>query len=892
MPEEVTNPTSPGTDEVPPEEEIELDKTRMDIDVTGGGAKHEVTKTDIRVEGEEAPKSPKKSRLKFKLNIRLKWPAWFSVGPLLPYLGKGAIVFVGLPLILFLGAVMAQLLTTSSVDPNYFSLFTFKAPATFLNQLWIAIILVEIILLFLLVRGLVILKIALSLFLLFSLAGFVSNMAAEIPLESSWHGTGYLSGIPYYFQPAILTGQFIFPIYSLLLLGLLFIKSIWRGRLVAFLNLLIVLEMTALGTLILRANGVPNLATFFMGGHKPVASASLIDTAGGMTLELMTRSFEANQGSDAKEHYLMNLKPHSPSKFILEATRLGGGAVYFLEKRDFILKINGKKMDRWNLGFSKSGKDKEKYLVSVPVESIPKKEEVRIAIAQHAREYQSGEFLIFTVAGGGLSLPVSFQVKIDSQTVSEGDIKGGEGEFHIPLSQILAGDHEVVIEVTDAREKVTRLNQPIQLLVNPEVKIISPLSGDAFDSQLTVMTRITKPLPEEEYGVQFYIDDQLMAQKQGPPYQAFLDTKALNTGAHTLKVSATPAAPDSSSPPLTSTLSLTKGEYPRLDFVHPTLGEYLSFETAVEVAALAPFSLVELFLGDQKIHEWKSPPYTHAWKTSGIPPGNYILGAKGKTESGVQSSDWVEVVTGRGSLKIIPPKGKFDKVALILDGSVSMLETLDGKSKWFWAKQYLSAPYREEIILSGGKNYFSHHDCEDAEWILPRALEKRNPRGVFSAGKSVALALGKEIKKIILLTDGEGSCPVRFSPAFEKKIRDSKVKIDVILMGNVADSQTVNLKKLASLSGGMVVKANFGEKVAKLVDQSFTFQYQLFEKGRQVFAGPLDGAPQELRPGIYSLEITSDLSSAPFNVNVRQGQETVVELGVENGALVAREKQQ
>ena len=151
-----------------------------------------------------------------------------------------------------------------------------------------------------------------------------------------------------------------------------------------------------------------------------------------------------------------------------------------------------------------------------------------------------------------------------------------------------------------------------------------------------------------------------------------------------------------SAAPRVSEVTLQKKEVPGIDFVSPPFGKFLGARETVEVVPSreGAYRSLELFVDENLLQSFDSPPFVTAWNTEDLPPGTHLLVARAKSGEGVAVSDWVLVGTGEGGLRVradlrdssasVP-----ERVVFIIDASISQLDVWGSKSKWEWEKEAL-----------------------------------------------------------------------------------------------------------------------------------------------------------------------------------------------------------
>ncbi|MDO8519307.1 MAG: Ig-like domain-containing protein [Deltaproteobacteria bacterium] len=869
--------TAPETEANADEAEVLLDKTRMDMDLSGS-IKEEPTSddggTDIRIDSGFTPKpkisiserlsplfgifrsvkipklGPLFSRLgmvvlglpffyllvgcvlfAFKNEAPAKWillaaSALAAILSLITLLvGKGGPSFLVFPITALLSFAGAHLLLFSGNDPLFFTLLG-RPPAEVMSEFWAALFILQMLLILVAYPGKWIGKGLLSFLALAAAAYFILGDSPDL--------ANLLASFPPEAEPGfVIMNVYLTLLFLVSFLWFFFSKSPrkrWVGA-----NLFILLLASLVGQAALHQSRLPNALSFIIPSELPVGSAILITEGDNpVTLRVETKNFKTNFARDDRERARFSLAA-AKDKFLLKASRAD----------DSFLNLTGSDLKVWANGHSikcKMSKGKKGYLLTLL--SSPKP-----------------------------PLPEENNLKTDEPSVAA---------------------------------KI------------PGLEVLSPSPGDSFSGSLPVAVNLSPPEGKMPGTVRFFIDDVEKEVKDSPPYQVALDTAELSTGNHTLKVSALLQNPSDLAvlpEEMTQSVPVTKGEHPQAFFVRPTLGEFLSQKTPVEISVAAdpqgglPAS-IELLLKETKIHEWTAPPYTFEWDTSALTSGEYFLRLKSKTAAGVQTSDWVSVLTGQGGIKINAPAGdrQYDKVVFIIDASVSLEDLWGEKTKWEWVKGlFLGGKSVSQlrgsqmgIVLGGNKVYHQHADCRDADWGfllgpynskgIKGAFKESAPRGVFPLFASLSKALEAKPKKIIVVADGADSCAGKIPQTLASKIRREEILVDVVTLGALNPKDEKVLKELAETGGGHYLAVSSGEELEEEVQKALSFHFQLLDGEKVVLEEGLTGAFHSLKPGNYTLKVSMDPPLPPQTITLRHQMTTTVKLELVGGKATAKEE--
>lgn len=955
MAEDPKNPpekTENTASNVAPEEEVLLDKTRMDMDISAS-FKEDPTSgdggTDIRVNSglHSKPKPPLFSGLTAGLKTlinslaravgKIKAPTsmvsflsrlgivlaalplfyllgqstlfafknqfssqWILLGVLalavlfsvVALLLRWAVAFIiAFPLISILGLLTAHFLLYPGTDPLFFTLIG-HPPSLVANEIWAAFFGVEILCFLLAYPGNWFAK-GLFAFLLAGAAGnFLFNIFSKVPLEASWAGVRFLARLPLLAEPGYLTLVGLLPFLFLASLLWLIFSSTQKGWISA--NLIVLLVAVFLGQVLLQKNRLPNLIGLISPPPLPAASAVLKGEGAGF-IQVSTKNFKAQALHDDWDRARFTLSA-AKDKYLLTATNADGFPL-LLKPSDLSVTVGGNPV-KWKMLGNKKG-----YLISLfsqPAPTLP----FAITVPEK-KEYAPTEQIQF-VLPPDTDLDF-YEISVDGHSEGRKEPDGKLASLEVSLAGLTPGNHSVEVSATDQLGNLSRASLAFTLVVKPGLQIQTPQTGDSFSDSLPVALDLSVPAPLSAGAVHFLIDEQEVGMKDSPPYQAALDTTGLAVGNHVLKVSvslANPADPAVAPQEFFQSVPIVKGDHPQAFFVRPTLGEFLAQKTPVEISVAADSkgalpTAIELWLNETKIHDWSAPPYTFDWDTSGLASGEYVLKLKAKTADGVQTSDWVKVLTGEGNFQINSQSGDlhYQKVVFILDASISESDLWGTKPKWEWLQGLFSATQVSSelkgaevgVILSGDQVFYQHADCRDVHWVMPMgpansrsiraAMKKAAPKGVFSLFTAVDQALAAHPKKIIVLADGADACTGKIPAATAAKIKREEVSLDVLTLGKISADEEKVLQELAETGGGEMKTVSNGGALDDTVADALAFNFKVMEGDKTVLKGPVDDSPHPLRPGTYQLKISMDPPMPEKSIAIRHGATTTIDLG-------------
>lgn len=463
----------------------------------------------------------------------------------------------------------------------------------------------------------------------------------------------------------------------------------------------------------------------------------------------------------------------------------------------------------------------------------------------------------------------------------------GNGPYQLSFSP-------VVPEITESTTQADLIPEEEFL---PRVE--QPVQGDAFfDSLRIVVTGLGEGAGE--HAVEILLDQNVVGTLTHPPYEMLLATGALAAGSHVLEIRA-----NGFSTPFAATLHLTKSPAAAINFIYPSVGEFVTGEVPVTLDATPAeaFSKVELWLKDKILHSWDKPPYTWNWSTLDLKAGSYDLVARASQADGQQVSAWVRVVLGEGALRVPGPGTrlgrdlKLSNVVFILDVSNSMQDFWESRSKWEGLRDaVISTDGVQGFLLMGAASHRALHDCRDLTWIdagekkFKNKLKNFLPRGISPLYAALEEALGKKPQKIIVLTDGEDSCEAHLPKTLATRMQGTTIPIDVITWGEAAASLVKNLQPLVVEHGGGFYTVNSAEDLAKFVQHAMIPAYELKIADRTILRAPAAGEPQTVRPGIYSLRMPLNPPLEVQDIQIDDGWLTTLDLEKEGDQWIVNQE--
>jgi len=758
-------------------------------------------------------------------------PSWFAGGPLLAFLS-----------ILGLQVFLEQwpLLPFQNIIGGWFSITG--------NFFWICFGVLQLLLVCFVYPRSLILKILLSLIPLYGVIALVYAQFFKIPLEMTWFGFLLFEKIPWYVQPSFLLVQgwpFFFALFSLFYL--IFGRKTGKGSWVLQ-HLLLLLIVGNMGSLLCFHNRLPGPLTFLL--KQPIQIGTVSRQEKGNLIQIQVGPFEEGKYRDDWNRYDLEListrlksegKTSDPPKkpdeksdkvsqqeilaYSLYVQKDGGVPVYRLHESDMKLWFNGQEILDWSL--------EEKITPSAAPSS-------RFAFYQ-----------------------ISFK---------KPNIK--------PL-EIMAPKEDSV----EMKKKIPATPKGVYW--------DSPQEGDAFDSQVALLVSLEGIDAEEVASISVSLDDHEVLHQNifdAPPW--IIPTSDVGLGVHSFLMKITDAAGKII---FEKKVSLYKRSFIPIALTSPMVGSYVGRSTLVDLdmpmEATSLYSKgVQVLVDGRPLQTIAAPPFAWTWDKADLGAGSHLITVLASGEEGVQTSVSTRVYAGEGTLRFDGMKniGVFPgKTVLILDASTSMQDDWLDKSKWESLRRLITS----RGVLSGLKKSdmgvvltsTGNENCESAEWLLPVTpqadkkmdftLRKIKPRGFSSLWNAFEKAIGENPQRVILFADGGDSCQVDISEKVTAALKEKKILLDIILLGEVAPSVIDQFQKLATLVGGQVLVEKDIKVLEKKLEGLLNPHYQVFAGERMLFEGNLSEDSLSLLPGDYFFQISSqpDLK-IPFTIT--HGQET------------------
>jgi hypothetical protein len=752
------------------------------------------------------------------------------------------------------------------------------------------------------------------------LLGLALIISSGKPLAASWQGVSFFKILPFYLRPMFVGLHLFLPLFFLVSLISLFLArdSTERGWII--LNTCLLFFSSAVGLGLLQEGRVPNVLSLIVQPQLKAGAVSF--DVDGRSMVLRTANDFQKDMDDGEDRYKLSVSRISqPSaaqqEYSLEVKDVSDLPIYYLEKNDFVLLSEGKKVEGWNLKDapeSKQTRNKQGALYSLTFGNEPRS--LNFAFGEPKPEYSAHDKIKFSLKENSPEAH-SYIITIDDQKILEKEITEGQKEFFWSPAGISAGKHVLKIEMISADGKSFAQTQEINVKEVPALQVLAPLAGDYFSDTLRVYAQLFLPEGEVPSRLKFLIDDQEIDQKNEPPFEMVLNTASLIPGNHVLKVIAeVPIAGADSPKEYSQLLSLIKGPHPIVSLIRPGFGEFVNADTPVEVSVEGEegYDQLDFLVDDKPVLKWTQAPYFTTWDTTSLEEGSHVVTIKGSAEGGMQSSDTVVVSTGTGKIKVLAgvpgdPNSapsptasnatssivRFEQVVFVLDASNSEADEWNGRIKWDWQRDLLSLPKvtaqlsgsKVGVVVMGAGSSFSKRDCKDAKWALDSgtfdsqkavtAFSKVKPKGISALFAALKLALEAKPQKIVVLTDDADTCSASIPADLKAMLQESEASLDILPLDSISQRKLMLLADIAKAGKGSVIPITSTSVLEEKFLGSLTPVYQVIHKDQIMLAHPIDGKELPLLPGTYIFKVSS-LALPEQEINVRNGLMTIIYL--------------
>lgn len=334
---------------------------------------------------------------------------------------------------------------------------------------------------------------------------------------------------------------------------------------------------------------------------------------------------------------------------------------------------------------------------------------------------------------------------------------------------------------------------------------------------------------------------------------------------------------------------------------------------AVESNSTTPVTRVEFYVDDALLCLDEDAPYECVWDAPS-PPVPHKLKAIGHNTAGRSGEAvlFTAPLEGDGTIQVrlapdaerpVPPN-----IEIVLDGSGSMMEQFEGKTRIDVAREVLQVLFDElpddvnvALRAYGHQHYYKEGVCDDTELLVPlgpidRAglmaqINALNPQGKTLIGYTLRqiegdLAGAEGQSVVVLISDGEETCgtdPCKAADELAAKGLDLQAHV----VGYAVDDPAIagQLACIAQVTGGTYLPAGSAEELVAALREAVTVEYAVYDRdGVEVARGVVDGPAITVPAGTYRVEVLTRTPLAAEGVLVRGDQLTTLEVAAD-GAL-------
>lgn len=744
--------------------------------------------------------------------------------------------------------------------------------------------------------------ICLVLFLL-CLTPFVINHFESVRMETAFFGTPLTDFIPgYFFQPQNLVLSVLVP----LILIFFFVRSfggatyshdfISRGfaRSFTFLFLIVVIANFSL----MQKNRVFHVLNFFMPQKLDVGDVEI--QALNQSFRIETSNFKQLAGDDRSPRYFMTLKPVKKNgQYLLQVVDQYDFPVKNLVKDDFVVFADNKPLKTFKFEEDKSLNLKRgHYILEVALTEKPS----LISWDTKRTEYNDTDKIIFELQD------VS---KVKAMVIQEKDEKLLDMEFpreksvEFPLSYFNPGKHLLEISLYDATDsEIFRKNLEIHVVSKSDFTILSPLDSDVLRNSAAFVVLPKSLQPSSITTSIFLVNGETVYEGLGAVLFYNLDLSRFTDGP--LMVGAKFISGDKE---FYHEVQIKKQtNVPKLLIHEPKMGIFSERQTDVafgldegsgKIAGVKVLINGEEFK-DFEIKDQKFTVPVFRWAQSEI-----YLAVQATLESGIKVSDWVQINKGSGVLDLGFDLKSLDflnykKVGLILDASISNLDSWQGKGKWKSLKKLITEPPVESkireldpgIFVLGARKPFYYKDCSDHEElmksdqynlsILKRKLNEINPLGVSPLYQALKKLDKTNPDKIFVFADSVGECDAA-------KLGKLGSVVSFFILGDIPANDKTKFQKIADQTSGRVYQPETYQILEQTLLEELVLSYEIYFDDQLVQRSPFEAKQFSLPPGKYTLKIPTLHDVKEMDFTLGNGANLKLTVMGEDGKVLIKE---
>lgn len=746
-------------------------------------------------------------------------------------------------------------------------------------------------------------KIILLVLFLLCLSPFVINHFESIRMETAFFGTSltnFISG--YFLQPQNLVLGILFPF----ILIFFFIRSlggatyshdfISRGFARSFAFLFLVIAITNFS--LMQKNRVFHVLNFFIPQKLDVGGVEI--QALNQSLRIETSNFRQLSGGDHSPRYFMTLKQGKKTdQYQLQVVDQYDFPVKNLVKDDLIIFADNKPLKTFKFEEDKSlNLKKGIYTLEATLTEKPS----LISWDTKRTEYSGTEKIIFEL------LDVS---KVKSMVIQEADEKLLDMEFpkdktvEFPLNYFKPGKHLLQISLCDASDsEIFKKNLEVHIISKSDFTILSPLESDTVKNSTAFVVLPNSLQPASITDTIFLVNGETVYEAPGAILFYNLDLSRFVDGPLTVGVKF-----KSDGKEFFHEVQIKKQiNVPKLLIKEPQMGIFSERQTDVafgldegsgKIAGVKVLVNGEEFK-DFEIKDQKFSVPVFRWAQSEI-----YLAVQTTLESGIKVSDWVQINKGSGVLDLAFDLKSLDflnykKVGLILDASISNLDSWQGKEKWKSIKKLITEPPVESkikeldpsIFVLGARKPFYYKDCSDYEEvmksdqynasILKRKLNEINPVGVSPLYEALKKLDQTHPDKIFAFVDSVGECDTA-------KLGKLGSVVSFFVLGEIPADDKAKLKKIADQTSGKVYQPETYQILEQTLMEEMVLSYEIYSGDQLVQRSSFEDKQFSLTPGKYTLKIPALHDDKEMEFTLENGANLKLTVMGEDGQVLIKE---
>lgn len=735
------------------------------------------------------------------------------------------------------------------------------------------------------------------------------SFGQRIPLEYSFFGPGFLSFLPaFYLQPIYVVFHVVMPALVPLHVALSLnrsradipAESVSRGmaRTLAVLTVsLVVLNFSLMQkNRVWHAFNLVFSKTLHVGGIE----VKILN----QNLKIETRNFAENEGIDQKARYRCKIeKSRDKGRYVLKIHDAFGFPVKYVTMED--LRVFSDDVEVKKYGFVEDDDAKleyGRYLLTLPLAA----KESPVSWPSERQSLDASGVLHFH-----LTDPAKvrrFVVKRDEDVLL--DLPSPKNaDVALPLSYFQTGAHKLSVALyDDLNQQTFRDEVNLSVKLQSDFVLVAPLPGDVVDGAVGVLALPRGLNREAVRSVRYFVDGKEESEVQGMNAYRSLDLSAHPDGDVLITVKFKLADREISHDVVVKKSSAA----PRMTITEPMLGMFAQRDTPV---ALRVSDGARKIVG---VKAWvNGMPFTDFLMRDGggfdLPATRWedseiYLAVQATLDDGTMAGSWVQINRGMSELDL-----KFDtrtlnflsvnKVALLLDASVSSNDNWQGQSKWLAMTNLIMAPEIESrlkafspvVAVFGNSKPYYFGDCDDAKIVsrgpeynktaIKRTLDEVSPRGVSALAEGLRQVYATKPGKVFVFADSADSCRSGLLGVLKPVLTKSpQTAVNIFSLGRVAESDRKQLLELAEKTGGRYFQPDSSDTLLKSWLEELSLNYELSSNDKQIIQSPLEDHQFRLGPGKYVLKIPYGNEIKEIELQLDHGTKTTLTVqGKEEG---------